>query len=134
MSKLIVFIVLLVHSIGHLQGAVVALGLKDFGRWNADSWLLGKFLSAGTQHAAGLVLFIITSLLALACALCIKEICFASISWKFLAVLTATFSSVSMLLFPNAFAMFFNYIGAIAVDVIIFYTVFISDKWLANLS
>ena len=45
MIKIIAFIVLLVHGIGHLQGVVISSGLLSIkGNWNSSSWLFDKFL------------------------------------------------------------------------------------------
>jgi len=134
MSNLVVFIVLLVHGIGHLQGVVVALGLKDFGKWHSRSRLLEKWLSPASQRTVCFTLFMITAIIALVFALCFQGLVLTNISWKLPGFLTATLSFISMALYPKAFAMFFNHIGAVSVNLIIYYAIFISDEWLVNLS
>lgn len=132
MPRLIFFILLLVHSIGHLQGAIVASGFKDFEKWNANSWPLHKWVSIQAQHTICLILYVITSLITLAVALCFKEWALSNCSWKLLGFWAATFSWISMFIFPSAFAMFFNYIGAVSVNILLYYSFIISDGWLVK--
>jgi hypothetical protein len=46
-----------------------------------------------------------------------------------LALLTAIFSTVALVLFPKALAMFFNIAGAVAVNLIIYYSILLNGNW-----
>jgi len=126
--KTIAFIVLLVHGIGHLQGVITSLGIKISHTASPISWLL-KGLGENTNRAICLVLYLLTAAIGILAALSFKGIFFPVSSWQWLALLTAFMSSFCLILFPNALAMFFNKIGAIAVNLIIFYSLLFNAHW-----
>lgn len=126
--KLITFIVLLVHGIGHFQGVVASLGVKINNDNPATSWLL-KDLGSTANKTICLILFLITGLLGIAAALSLKGILFPESIWQTLALITAFGSTACLILFPNGFAMFFNKIGAIAVNLIIYYSILFHQHW-----
>jgi len=126
--KTIAFIVLLVHGIGHLQGVITSLGIKTSHTASPISWLL-KGLGENTNRAICLVLYLLTAAIGILAALSFKGIFFPVSSWQWLALLTAFMSSFCLILFPNALAMFFNKIGAIAVNLIIFYSLLFNAHW-----
>ena len=134
MTRLIVFIILLVHGIGHLQGVFISLGIRDFGNWNANSWMLKSWFSADAQRVICLIIFLLTTLLTLAGVISYKGLWLPEVWWKQLLLGSAILSTVAIVFYPNAFAMFFNKLGAAAVNLIIFYTLFISSEWLENIS
>ena len=125
--KLTVFIVLLVHGIGHFQGVAAALGVKINNTNPAQSWLL-KGLGSHANKIICLIMFFLTGVLGIVTALSFKGILLANI-WQILAVATAILSTICFLLFPNGFAMFFNKIGAIGVNLIIYYSIVFSQNW-----
>lgn len=126
--KLIAFIVLLVHGIGHFQGVVASFGVKINNAKPASSWLL-KSMSSSANQRISFVLFLITALLGIVTALAFKCILFPENVWQSLAIATAIFSTVCLITFPNSFAMFFNKVGAIVVNLLIYYSVLLNNNW-----
>ena len=125
--KLIAFIALLVHGIGHFQGVAAGLGLKINNASPANSWLL-KSLSDNINKTICLVLFLITGTLGILAALSFKGILIPDV-WQTVAVFTAILSTICLVVFPNGFAFFFNKAGAIAVNLIIYYSIAFSQHW-----
>lgn len=128
--KLIVFITLLIHGVGHFQGVAAGFGVKINNLIARESWFL-KELGETMNHRLCLILFLITGLLGILTALSFKGILLNESNWHTLAMLTAFFSTACLVLFPNGFAMFFNKAGAIAVNLLIYYSVFINKNWLS---
>jgi hypothetical protein len=126
--KLIAFIVLLVHGIGHFQGVVASLGVKINNDKPAVSWLL-KDLGSSTNKIICFLLFLCTGLLGIAAAFSLKGILFPESIWQTLALITAFCSTACLILFPNGFAMLFNKVGAIAVNLIIYYSILFHQHW-----
>lgn len=126
--KLIVFIALLVHGIGHIQGVVSSLGVKFNDSTNNISWLL-KNLGANANRTICLALYLAAAILGILTALGFKGIIVPFTSWQILAVITAFVSTACLVLFPNALAMFFNKAGAIVVNLIIFYSILFNGNW-----
>jgi hypothetical protein len=75
-----------------------------------------------------LILFLLTGIAGIITALSFKGIILADI-WQSLAVVTAALSTLALILFPNGFAMFFNKVGAIAVNLFIYYSIVFSQNW-----
>jgi hypothetical protein len=123
--KLIVFLILLVHGIGHFQGVVTSLGIKISKSSSSSSWLLNSILGDNTSGIMCFLLYIITAISGIVAAMSFKGLIFPQHLWQTLVLLTAFSSAVSLILFPNALAMFFNKLGAIAVDIIIFLSLFL---------
>jgi hypothetical protein len=130
--KLIVFIVLLVHGIGHIQGVVAGFGAKINNYNPTQSWLL-KNQSERTNRVICLVLFLITAFIGIAAALSFRSIIFPESIWQTLTLITALLSSFCLIAFPNGFAMLFNKIGAIAVNLIIYYSILFRQYWPAEI-
>lgn len=126
--KIIAFIILLVHGIGHFQGVAAALGLKINNREPALSWLLknfGKRLNYSTCFA----LFFITALFGIAAAFSVMGFIIPVDFWEILATVTAVLSTICLIVFPNGFAQFFNLAGAIAVNLLIYYSTVLGQHW-----
>ncbi len=130
--KLIAFILLLVHGIGHFQGVVASFGIKINNSNVRVSWLL-KRLGESTNSKICFILFLITGILGILTALSFRGILFQISNWETLAVITAIFSILCLVLFPNGFAQFFNKIGAIAVNLTIVYSIILNNNWPAVL-
>ena len=126
--KLIAFIALLVHGIGHFQGVVAGLGIKINNAVPAQSLVL-KGLSVKTNQAVCLVLYLFTGIFGILTALSFKEIMFSQTIWQDLAIVTAILSTLCLFVFPNGFAMFFNKAGAIAVNLLIYYSILFSQNY-----
>jgi len=130
--KLITFIVLLVHGIGHFQGIAAGIGLKINKASPSNSWLL-KNMGGKANKQICLVLFLVTGIIGILTALSFKDIIVPEAHWQIMAVITAVLSTVCLIVFPNGFAMFFNKAGAIAVNIIIYYSIVFSQNWPAAL-
>ena len=130
--KLIVFLALLVHGIGHLQGVVAGLGVKFFKSSSTDSWLL-KGLGEGANRFICLILHLLTAVTGVLTALCFKDIFLQEGSWEMLALVTALCSTACLVLFPRALAMFFNKAGAVAVNLWIYYSILLNGNWPAEI-
>ena len=126
--KLIVFIAILVHGIGHLQGVVVSLGVKFNKSTSYQSWLL-KSLSKKTNRVICFLLYFFTAIFGILAALSFKGLIISHTAWQILMIITAVLSSMSLILFPKALAMFFNKAGAIAVNLITFYSLVFNGNW-----
>ena len=126
--KIIAFIILLVHGIGHLQGVVAASGLKINNKEPALSWLMKNY--GRRQNAITcFVLFFITALFGITAAIGVMGIIIPFSYWGIFAAITAILSTICLIVFPNGFAQFFNVAGAIVVNLIIFYSVVLEQHW-----
>jgi len=133
MIKTIAFIVLLVHGIGHLQGVVISSGLLTVkGNWNASSWLFDKFAGEDTTRYICLGLHLITTLIGIAAGLSYRGIILQTGTWQSLALITCILSTMALVTFPNAIAQSFNKVGAIAVNLIFYYSILFGAQWQAE--
>ena len=130
--RLIAFIVLLVHGIGHFQGVVASLGVKINNSASSSSWIL-KGMKEQAARTICFVLFLLTGLAGIITALGFFGVVFHGNHWETMALVTAFMSSVCLILFWNCFAMFFNKIGAIAVNILIYYSILFNQQWPAAL-
>jgi hypothetical protein len=126
--KILVFAALLVHGIGHLQGVVSSLGVKFRDSGSNVSWLL-KGMGEHINHMICLILYLGAAIFGILTALCFKEWLCIGNSWQSMALITAIISTFCLVLFPNALAMFFNKAGAIAVNLIIYYSILLNHQW-----
>lgn len=126
--KILVFLTLLVHGIGHIQGVVSSLGVKFKDSDSNLSWIL-KGLGVNTNHIICLLLYLGAALFGIVTALCFKDWLFSGCNWQSFALITALISTASLVLFPNALAMFFNKAGAAAVNLIIYYSILFNGQW-----
>lgn len=126
--KLIVFLALLIHGIGHFQGVVASFGVSINKANPSQSWLF-KGLSEKSNRIICFVLFIITGITGIITALSFKGILLPDTLWQTFAIVTTFFSTACMIVFPNGFAMFFNKIGAISVNVFVYYSIVFSGNW-----
>lgn len=126
--KLIAFLALLVHGIGHLQGAVSSSGVKFRTSTSNSSWLL-KGVAEKWNKLICLVLYLAASVLGIFAALSLRGVLGPESQWVSLAMACAIFSTLGLVLFPKALALFFNKAGAIAVNLIIFYSILFNGSW-----
>jgi len=129
--KLIAFVALLVHGIGHFQGVAAGFGIKINNTTPAQSWLLKGF-SLKLNKTICLILFLITGIIGILTAIGFKGLILSD-TWQTLAIVTAILSTICLIVFPNSFAMFFNKIGAIAINLIIYYSIAFGQNWPAVL-
>ena len=85
--KLIAFIALLVHGIGHFQGVAASLGVKINTSSPAQSWLLKSF-NDNFNKSACLIVFFITGAFGILAALSFRGV-FMPDAWQTLAIITA---------------------------------------------
>ena len=126
--KLLVLITLLVHGIGHFQGVVAGLGVKFTNNTTTTSWLL-KGLGENTNRSICIILYLGAAICGILAGLGFKGILAPETSWQIFALVSAFFSTACLVLFPNALAMFFNKIGAIGVNLIIYYSILFNGHW-----
>lgn len=126
--KLIAFVVLLVHGIGHLQGVISSTGVKFTKSTSNISWLL-KGLGGGLNRTFCLAFYMAAGILGIFAALSFYGIIFTEMGWQNFALTSAFFSAAALILFPHALAMFFNKAGAIAVNLVIFYSILFNGHW-----
>ena len=114
--RTIIAIFLFVHAIGHIQGVIASLGVIKSDTWNARSWLFDGLLGEKGSRMLALVLMAICVLGFLATAFAFLGIGLPHDSWRTLAVIFAVPSVIALVCYWNAFAMFFNKVGAIGVN------------------
>jgi predicted permease len=130
--KLIGFLALLVHGVGHLQGVVTSSGIRFRTTTSNSSWLL-KGLGEKWNRLVCLVLYLTAGLLGIFASLSLRGVLGPGSNWTSMALACAIFSTVGLVLFPRALVMFFNKVGAIAVNMIIFYSILFNGNWPAAL-
>lgn len=126
--KILVFIVLLIHGIGHLQGVVSSAGVKFRNSTQSRSWLL-RGLGNQWNRLICLVLYLTAAILGIFAALGFRGLFGPDSQWTALALSCAVFSTIGLILFPKAMAMFFTKAGAVAVNLIIFYSILLNGQW-----
>lgn len=126
--KLLAFLALLVHGIGHIQGVVGSLGVKFNESSSYISWLL-KGLGENANRTICLILYLGAAVCGILAAMSLLDFLIPVTSWQILALTTAIISTVCLVLFPNALAMFFNKIGAIVVNLAIYYSILFNGHW-----
>lgn len=114
--RTIIAIFLFVHAIGHIQGIVASLGVIKSDTWNVRSWLFDGLLGEKGSRMLAMILFIVIVLGFLATAFSFLGIGIPHEAWRTLAITFAVPSVLSLVAYWNAFAMFFNKIGAIGVN------------------
>ena len=114
--RTIIAIFLFVHAIGHIQGIVASLGVIKSETWHVPSWLFDGLLGEKGSRTLALILFIVIVVGFLATALAFLGIGLPHSAWRTLATIFAIPSVLSLIAYWNAFAMFFNKIGAIGVN------------------
>jgi hypothetical protein len=114
--RTIIAIFLFVHAIGHIQGVIASLGVVKSETWNVRSWLFDGLLSEKGSRILALILFSVCVLGFLATAFSFLGIGLPHDLWRTLAVIFAIPSVLGLIAYWNAFAMFFNKIGAIGVN------------------
>ena len=114
--RTILAVFLFVHAIGHAQGVIAALGVIKSDTWHARSWLFDGLLGEKGSRTLAIILFAVCVLGFLATAFSFLGIGLPHESWRTLAIIFAIPSVLSLVAYWNAFAMFFNKVGAIGVN------------------
>ena len=120
--KLLVLITLLVHGIGHIQGVIAGMGVNFTANTSNKSWLF-KGMTENTHRILCTALYLGAALTSILAALGFKGILVPETSWQVFALAAAFISTAALVIFPNALAMFFNKLGAIAVNLLIYYSI-----------
>lgn len=126
--KLIAFLFLLVHGVGHLQGVVSSSGIKYRSSSSNISWLL-KGVAEKWNRLICLILYLAAAVLGIFAALGLRGVLGSESGWASYALTAAVFSTLGLAIFPKALTMFFNKLGAIAVNLIIFYSILFNGNW-----
>ena len=116
-------------GLGHFQGVVAGFGIKLHRSLSSQSWLFSHLFGNKTSQIICFILFLITGLFGIATALSFKDIIISVNYWQTLAVLTAILSTLCLVFYWNSFAMFFNKVGAIAVNLLIYYSILLNNQW-----
>ena len=114
--RTIIAVFLFVHAIGHIQGIVAATGVLKSDSWHVRSWIFDGLLGEKGARTLALILFIVCVLGFLATAFSFVGIGVPHEYWRTLAIIFAVPSVLTLIAYWNAFAMFFNKVGAIGVN------------------
>jgi hypothetical protein len=114
--RTIIAVFLFIHAIGHIQGIVASLGVIKSETWDVHSWLFDGLLGEKGSRTLALILFAACVLGFLATAFSFLGVGLPHESWRTLAIIFAVPSVLSLVAYWNAFAMFFNKVGAIGVN------------------
>ncbi len=114
--RTLITILLFVHAIGHIQGIVASLGVLESETWHIRSWLFDGLLGEKGSRTLATILFIVIVLGFLATAFSFMGLGLPHDAWRTLAILFAIPSVLSLISYWNAFAMFFNKVGAIGIN------------------
>lgn len=126
--RIIIAVLLFVHAIGHIQGIIASLGVIKSETWHVHSWLFDGLLGERRSRTLALILFIVIVLGFLVTAFSFLGIGLPHNVWRTLAIIFAIPSALSLVAYWNAFAMFFNKVGAIGVNGLILIGLLIM-KW-----
>lgn len=107
------------HGIGHMQGVVVGLGLAKTERWTGRSWLLTGLLGENVTRILGITLWLVCFMAFILVALALLGWGVPHDWWRPLAVPFAIVSLVTLFLYWNSLAMFFNKAGALGMNLAI---------------
>jgi hypothetical protein len=118
MSRLtwIIAIVFFIHGIGHIMCVMPALGLDASPGWNSYSWLLSGLIGQPATNGAAILIWLAAIVGFLLAGLALLGWGVPHAWWRPLAVVSAVVSLIGVVLFWNAFATWFNKVGAITVD------------------
>jgi len=125
--RLWIGIVLILHGVGHILGvlATTSLGGEN---WNARSWLLTDAMGESPARTLSVVLWTLCCIAFVVAGLALLEVGLPEDWWKSIAVGAAFVSTVTLVLFWNAFPVLFpNKIGALAINVAVIWGVLIAD-------
>lgn len=126
--KLLVLLTLVVHGIGHIQGVIAGTGVRFNENTSYISWLF-KGWGENSNRIICILLYLGAAVTGILAGLASKGILIPESTWQIFALLTAFCSTACLVLFPNALAMFFNKAGAIAVNLIIYYSILLNAQW-----
>ena len=129
--RLILAGVLFVHGIGHFLGIMAALqlGTANVEGWTSDLSLLTGIVNNKISRALCFVLFFAALLLSVSAGMALMGWLIPHEWWRLLAIVSAAISSLTLILFWNAFpSLIPNKLGALIVDIAIF-VLLIWQRW-----
>lgn len=116
--QLIIAAVFVLHGIGHVMGILPIVGASQLKEgWNSRSWLLTDRLGAPPANAISIIIWVACMVGFTLAGLAIMDWVVPYAWWRGLALGSAILSLMGIVLYPNSFVMWFNMVGAIAVDV-----------------
>lgn len=116
----LVGLVLIMHGIGHVLGLIPVFKDDPAPGWNAQSWLLTNSIGGTASRGLSGVLWATCTVMFILAGLAVLDWGVPYDWWRPLSVAGALVSTVTLILFWNAFpALFPNKIGALAINVII---------------
>jgi len=114
--RTIIAVFLFIHAIGHIQGVIASLGVIKSDKWNAHSWLFDSLLGEKGSRILAMVIMLVCVVGFLAAAFAFLGIGIPHSMWRTLAIIFAFPSVFGLIFYWNAFAQFFNKVGAIGVN------------------
>ena len=114
--KAIIFIIFLVHGIGHYMGIISAWGFKLSRTSTHYSWLFTNLVGDKITQGICFILYALAFIGFIATALSFRDLFLPHSIWQTLALWSSVISALSLIFFWNALAMFFNKAGAVSVN------------------
>ncbi len=112
----IIFGVLLVHGIGHIQGVMAGLGISSTETWHGRSWLLTNLLGESVSRTLGLIIYLVSTVGFIAAGLGVMGWLVPNDWWRTLALVSAVISLVGLIFYWHSLVALFNKIGALGVN------------------
>jgi hypothetical protein len=126
--RILIGLVLVVHTIGHGLAFFPALGIFSSDTWHSRSWLLTEPLGANVSQALYILMFVVAILGFLGVTLGYFGWLVPQTWVRPLAIICAVISLVALILYWNAFpSLFPTKVGAIAVNGVILWALLIAD-------
>ena len=117
--RLVVFGVLFVHGIGHVQGVMAGLGISSTETWHGRSWLLTNLLGETVSRTLGLIIYLVSAVGFIAAGLGVMGWLVPNDGWRNLALGFAVISLVGLVFYWHSLVALFNKVGAIGVNLAI---------------
>ena len=116
--RIVLAAILLIHGIGHFMGVIPALRLVEVKGWTSHSWLLTPIMGENGARILSIVLFLVCLIGFIAAGLALGGWLVPHEWWRTLAIVFSVVSLVTIVLFWQAFVVFFpNKVGALGVDI-----------------
>lgn len=118
--RIIIGVVLIVHGVGHWMGLLPASGLFSSETWHARSWLFTDLLGETGARILCALIFGLTLIGSIAAGLAVFNWVVPHDWWRPLAIISAIISTQALVFYWNGYAMIFNKVGGIIVNLAIF--------------
>jgi hypothetical protein len=117
--RIVTVLLLISHGAGHTMGILSAAGMKLSSSSSPKSWLLTRIVGDKPSRIFAVALWTFATLGFLATGLSLLDFLIPASNWETIALVSAGFSMLGLFLFWNAFASWFNKLGAISVNLAI---------------